>query len=129
MRTVKAMREYNGPAIIRIFGQNLRRLRMRKNISQLSLASRASLTHNFINEVENGRKWISSETLARLATILETDPFQFFVCDPPEMVETGIFEEYMEEMIDSFAKMVNDFRESHLSRAGQQDSAAAPRAD
>jgi transcriptional regulator with XRE-family HTH domain len=114
MGNISAMANLTGPAIVRLFGQNLRRIRQQKHISQLTLATKADLTHNFINEIEGGHKWVSSATIARLADVLETDPFQFFVSAPPESVDADILDDYLEGMTDSFSKMVNDFRESLL---------------
>jgi transcriptional regulator with XRE-family HTH domain len=62
-----------------VLGRNLKRLRAEKNLSQLSLALRAGVTHSFINDIENGKKWLSPKTLASLATVLETRPQEFFV--------------------------------------------------
>jgi transcriptional regulator with XRE-family HTH domain len=115
------MTDFAGADIARLFGKNLKRIRNGKKISQMTLANRADLTHNFINEIENGRKWVSSDTIARLAEILEAEPFQFFIPDRiAGNVDTEIFQEYFNEMIVSFDTMIRDFREHYLrgSREG-----------
>jgi transcriptional regulator with XRE-family HTH domain len=79
------------------------------------LANLTELTHNFINEIENGRKWVSSDTVAKLATVLEAEPFQFFIPDlSTENFDTEIFRGYIDEMTNSFDKMVRDFRSQYL---------------
>jgi transcriptional regulator with XRE-family HTH domain len=109
------MKELEGTDITRLFGRNLKRIRTSKKISQLSLANLADLTHNFINEIENGRKWVSSDTIAKLAVILETEPFQFFIPERVmENINTEIFREYIDEMSVSFEKMVHEFRDQYL---------------
>jgi transcriptional regulator with XRE-family HTH domain len=109
------MKDFAGADISRLFGKNLKRLRNSKKISQLTLANMADLTHNFINEIENGRKWVSSDTIARLAAILETEPFQFFIPDRiTGNIDTEIFQEYISEMSVSFDKMVHEFRAQYL---------------
>jgi transcriptional regulator with XRE-family HTH domain len=109
------MKDFAGADIARLFGKNLKRLRNNKKISQLTLANMADLTHNFINEIENGRKWVSSDTIARLAAILETEPFQFFIPDRAmENINTEIFQEYINEMTVSFDRMIHDFRAQYL---------------
>jgi transcriptional regulator with XRE-family HTH domain len=116
------MKELEGTDITRLFGRNLKRIRNSKKISQLSLANLADLTHNFINEIENGRKWVSSDTIAKLAVILETEPFQFFIPDRSmENIHTEIFREYVNEMSVSFDKMVHEFREQYLRHAVNGD--------
>jgi transcriptional regulator with XRE-family HTH domain len=93
----------------------LKRIRNNKKISQLTLANMADLTHNFINEIENGRKWVSSDTIAKLAAILETEPFQFFIPDRAMgNINTEIFQEYINEMTVSFDKLIHDFRAQYL---------------
>jgi transcriptional regulator with XRE-family HTH domain len=109
------MKDFAGADIARLFGKNLKRIRNSKKISQMTLANMADLTHNFINEIENGRKWVSSDTIARLAAILEAEPFQFFIPDRVEgNINTEIFQEYINEMIVSFDTMIHDFRAQYL---------------
>lgn len=69
----------NEDDIKKLFGQNLKYLRNKKNFSQLQLADKADVTFNFINDIENGKKWISPSTLSKLCNALETAPYQFFV--------------------------------------------------
>jgi transcriptional regulator with XRE-family HTH domain len=38
------------------------------------LAAEADLTHNFINDIENGKKWVSAETIGKLAIALKVEP-------------------------------------------------------
>jgi len=67
--------------IYRLISNNLKRLRARKNISQMNLALDAGLTHNFINDIENCKKGISAKTLAKLSVALEVEPYCFFMPD------------------------------------------------
>jgi transcriptional regulator with XRE-family HTH domain len=116
------MKVFAGTDIARLFGKNLKRIRNGRKISQLSLANLADLTHNFINEIENGRKWVSSGTIAKLAVILEIEPFQFFIPDRSmENINTEIFQEYIDEMSVSFDKMIHEFRDQYLRHSGDTD--------
>jgi transcriptional regulator with XRE-family HTH domain len=60
------------------FGRNLARIRKDAGYSQLALSIEVDLTHNFINELEQGIKGASFETLARLSFVLRTPVHQFF---------------------------------------------------
>jgi transcriptional regulator with XRE-family HTH domain len=75
-----------------ILSRNLKRLRATKNLSQLGLSIKAGLTHNFINDIENGKKWISPKTLAALATALDTRLHEFFMPETalPEQDATAL---------------------------------------
>jgi transcriptional regulator with XRE-family HTH domain len=98
-----------------MFGKNLKRIRTQKDISQLTLAGMADLAHTFINDIENGRKWISPETLAKLANALETEPYQFFSPMPaPLSIDAEFVTIYLDNMEDSFNKMVQELRVRYL---------------
>jgi transcriptional regulator with XRE-family HTH domain len=102
--------------------RNLKRLRARKNLSQLSLAVRAGLTHNFINDIENGKKWISPKTLATLAAALDTDPHEFFL---PETALSGRGSTALADLFDSitgdFQRSVEDIKGRYLQNAGEDE--------
>jgi transcriptional regulator with XRE-family HTH domain len=117
----KLMREYTEERIRRLFGQNLKRLRMRKKVSQLDLASRIEVSHNFINEIENGHKWVSSKTISLLANVLKVEPHFFFISDMSESMDTEILDVYLDDISGSFSKMVNDLRETYLHRPDGED--------
>lgn len=52
------------------FGDTVRELRKRAELSQMALAEKAGLTLNYVGEVERGEKLASLETIVRLATAL-----------------------------------------------------------
>jgi transcriptional regulator with XRE-family HTH domain len=56
-------------------------------LSQLSLANKLGMTHNFLNEIEHGRKWVSPETIQKLCSALEVQPYQFFIPDETNVIE------------------------------------------
>ena len=94
-----------------LFSRNLRRLRTMANISQMNLAADAGLTHNFINDIENGKKWVSAETIAKLAIALKAEPYQFFLSESKWNDQGAeIFSLYLDDFTDSFEKMVREYR-------------------
>lgn len=48
-------------------GATVRRLRAATGISQIALAEKADLTHNYVGEIERAEKLASVETVVRLA--------------------------------------------------------------
>ncbi|GHV44748.1 hypothetical protein AGMMS49546_29210 [Spirochaetia bacterium] len=99
---------YNEEDIRLLFAQNLKRLREQQNLSQLSLAGIAGLTHNFINDIENRNKWFSAKTLAKLASALNVQPFQFFLDENQwNSDERNI---YLDNISDAFQKWVGEQR-------------------
>jgi transcriptional regulator with XRE-family HTH domain len=104
-----------------ILGRNLKRLRAKKKLSQLTLGIKAGLTHNFINDIENGKKWLSPKTLAALATVLEAEPQEFFV---PETIlpgqEARALTGYLDSFTDDVLRLVQDVKDRYLPVAEEE---------
>ena len=101
-----------GVGIIAIFSSNLRRLRKDANLTQVGLAEKADLAPNFINDIENGKKWVSAETLGKLASALEVEPSQFFISSP-KWSNQG--KEIISLFLSDFEKMSQDYRKRYLT--------------
>jgi len=99
-----------------LFSKNLRRLRIGANMSQLALAENAGLTHNFINDIENGKKWVSAETIGKLAFALKAEPYQFFISESKWNTQgVEIFSLYLDDFSKSIAKVTKDYRCRYLA--------------
>ena len=109
------MEENNVFNIRRLFSINLKRLRSAANISQLALANQADLTHNFINDIENGKKWVSSETIGKLATALKAEPYQFFLSES-RWNDKGaeMFATFLGDFENAFQKLTEEYRKLYI---------------
>ena len=98
-----------------LFGRNLKRLRCIANKSQIILASEAELAHNFINDIESGKKWVSAATIEKLAIALKAEPYQFFIADA-KWNDKGaeIFSLYLDDFSDSINKVVKEYRHRYI---------------
>ena len=67
------------PAIQLILAQNIKEARSRLGYSQQELAERADLSAGHMNDLEQGRKWVSADTLQRLADALALEPFMLLL--------------------------------------------------
>ena len=105
-----------GKNIKALFSRNLKRLRGIANLSQVNLAVEAGLTHNFINDIESGKKWVSAETIGKLAIALKAEPYQFFISDS-KWDDRGaeMFALYLNDFEDSVEKMVDEYRDRFLA--------------
>lgn len=114
--TERSRETINGINIRALFSRNLRRLRAMAEMSQVNLATAAGLTHNFINDIENGKKWVSAETIAKLAIALHAEPYQFFISES-KWNDRGaeIFSLYLEDFADSFTHLVKEYRVRYLA--------------
>ena len=104
----------NENAVRKLFSRNLRRLRSLQNISQLTLAAQSGLTHNFINDIENCKKWVSPQTIASLANALRVEPYQFFLPESASETDHNHFNIYIDDFSDSLQKMVSDLKKKYL---------------
>ncbi len=78
--------------IRRILSDNLKRLRKQRGLSQLKFANELGMALTFINDIENCKKWVSPETLAKFATFFNVPVAEFFSCptDAPTL-DSGLF--------------------------------------
>ena len=106
----------------KLMSRNIKRLRLQQNLSQLNLAARTGLTHNFINDIENGKKWVSAETIAKLSIALKAEPYQFFIADTKWNTQGAeIFSLYLDDFTDSFTKMVKEYRSRYLAETPEEE--------
>jgi len=117
----------NGIDIRRLLSKNLKRLRGIAKLSQVNLAVEADLTHNFINDIESGKKWISAATLEKLSVALKAEPYQFFISES-KWNDRGaeIFSIYLDDFHDSFEKMVNEYRHRFVTEGDKSEGFGRP---
>ena len=65
--------------VLLLFGRNVKRLRELQKTTQSDLSEYADLSSNFVNEIENVKKGVSIDTIAKLASALKVEPFQLFL--------------------------------------------------
>ena len=112
----------SGMKIKNMFGNNLKRFRDIENKSQVKLASETGLSHNFINNIENGRKWVSAETIGILASALKVEPHQFFIAGSEW--ETNAAENFslcLDDFSNSVAEQIKEIRLRYLSDNDQNN--------
>ena len=112
----------SGINIRSLFSRNLKRLRGIANLSQVNLAAEADLTHNFINDIENGKKWVSPESMAKLATALKAEPYQFFLSDSKWNNQGAeMFSLYLNDFENSMEKMTKEYRGRFLTNTAEEN--------
>lgn len=85
-----------------LFGYNLKRLRKTREISQIQLAEKVGMHFTFINSIENGKKWVSPETIAKFTEALGTEAYQFFLPKDYKIEQTGDIGAFAKDLYDSF---------------------------
>lgn len=67
--------------IRQILADNLKKIRKQKGLSQLKLANELQMAFTFINDIENCKKWVSPETLAKFSSFFDVPVSYFFKLD------------------------------------------------
>jgi transcriptional regulator with XRE-family HTH domain len=87
-----------------LLSQNIKRFRAKLGLSQLDLALQLNISPTFLSDIEKGKKWLSPNTLVRLAGALNIEVYELF---KPEMEMSpqdigGILEHCIDDMSHSF---------------------------
>ncbi|MDR2767324.1 MAG: helix-turn-helix domain-containing protein [Treponema sp.] len=96
------------------FSRNLKLYRKKLHLSQLALSMKAGITHNFVNDIENCKKWVSPETINKLAMALEIEPYQLFMTNPLDEKRTKRLHVHLDELNAQFNRAVCEIKESYL---------------
>jgi transcriptional regulator with XRE-family HTH domain len=95
-----------------LFGQNLSCIRRDAGYSQLALAVEVDLTPNFINELEQGAKTPSFETLMRLSHVLRAPVDKFFEQDEETVPDTFRYPDQIDSMVNRLHEMIDTWNEA-----------------
>ena len=97
----------DGTAIRNLFAKNLKRLRGILNMSQMDLSDITGLAHNFINDIENEKKFVSDDTIAKFSIALKVEPYKFFL--PETKWNTQDEDILTDDFYDSIGMVVKEF--------------------
>ena len=73
--------ENQAQEILTILARNIKSARAKLGYSQQDLAEKADLSPGHMNDLEQGRKWVSADTLQRLAKALMLKPWMLLLPD------------------------------------------------
>jgi transcriptional regulator with XRE-family HTH domain len=105
-----------------LFGKNLKRLRTNAHLSQMDLAGETDISQNFINDIENGKKFVSAETIDKLAEALDVELYQFFINEAQlNEKEKNNIKFYLDDITDNLTKMVKEYRNSYHTESTEDE--------
>jgi transcriptional regulator with XRE-family HTH domain len=108
------MPPFDGTSALKtLFGENLRAIRLSRKMPQLKLAVKAGVTHNFINDIERGRKGASFETISKLAAILNVDIYRLFLPIKDESYDDEVYPGCPDH-VKAFLKAVDNFKRHYI---------------
>jgi transcriptional regulator with XRE-family HTH domain len=102
----------DGVYVRNLFAKNLKRFRDLLKISQLDLANASGLAHNFINDIENEKKFVSDETIAKLSKALKVEPYKFFL--PHVKLNTQGEDIIAEDFSDAIGIIIKEYCSSYF---------------
>jgi transcriptional regulator with XRE-family HTH domain len=105
-----------------ILSANLRKLRNRREWSQMELAEKADISMNFLSEIERGLKWPYPETLQNLADALDIEVFELF---RPQGEDVPGMEEYMRRFSNDVSLAVQESVQRSLQNVKKQYGVSA----
>ncbi len=65
--------------IIKVFGQNVKKFRLEKHLSQEELAEKSNLHRTYISAIECFRRSIALENVQRIADALNVETYKLFI--------------------------------------------------
>lgn len=70
--------------LMHIFASNVKKYRIKQNISQEKLAELSGLHRTYICDIESEKRNISIKNIEKIAQALKVEPFQLFVTEEKE---------------------------------------------
>lgn len=89
----------------KLLGYNLRRIRKLQNLSQIQLAERVNMAFTFISDIENGKKWVSPETIEKFSKALNVEVYQFFLPEDYNFSFNKTIDSYTQEIFEAIRRI------------------------
>ena len=95
-----------------ILSNNIKRCRLKSNLSQQALAEKVDISTNFLSDIECCKAWVSPNTLVKLAAVLNIEPYELFKADALLAdTEKSILQHYADNNLKAVLSLVNQLRE------------------
>jgi len=88
-----------------ILGRNVKKYRTFKGFSQATLAEILDISPNFISDIENGKRWLSSDTLVNLAEALGIEVYEFLL---PQQTQTDDITAFIQTYTEKAAAVASE---------------------
>ena len=92
-----------------VLSQNIKRFRSRLGLSQLHLALELGISTTFLSDIETGKKWVSAQTLSRIAKALKIEVFELF--KPEQDIRDDVsaaIAKYLDDVDDALIKSIEE---------------------
>jgi transcriptional regulator with XRE-family HTH domain len=101
----------------RMLSKNIKRYRGYRKLSQGELAEKLDISVPFLSDIENGKKWVSPRTLAKMADTFNVEAFELLrpEHDLPDNA-VNILEKYTAEIYSNFGKALDGIRDEYITK-------------
>jgi len=104
---------YNGINIKNLYAKNLKRFRNNVHLSQSDLAEKVNLSTNMISDIENEKKFVSDDTIAKFANFFKVEPYRFFLPEEKWYVPEDTL--YKEDFLDNMTLAVRENWDNYIN--------------
>jgi transcriptional regulator with XRE-family HTH domain len=99
-----------------ILGRNIKKYRGYRKFTQAEFAERIDISIPFLSDIENGKKWVSSNTLTKMADTLNIAVYELL--KPGDTLPDNainIVESYTADIYSTFANLLNTLRNDYIN--------------
>ncbi|MDR1893926.1 MAG: helix-turn-helix domain-containing protein [Spirochaetales bacterium] len=99
-----------------ILSRNIKRYRSYRGLSQAELAEKLDISIPFLSDLENGKKWVSPRTLAKISDVFNLEAYELLRPEPgmPDN-SINVIEKYSDELQVLLAKTIITLRDHYIS--------------
>jgi len=95
-----------------ILSSNIKRCRLRDNLSQMALAEKLEISTNFLSDIERCKAWVSPDTLVKLAAALNIEPYELLKPDALLTIkEKDVLKQYANENMKAVLTVLNQLKD------------------
>ena len=100
-----------------ILSKNIKRFRSYQKISQADFAEKVDISIPFLSDIENGKKWVSPITLAKIADALNIEVYELL---KPETIipdnAVNILEKYTADIQKIFGDTLDNIQNHYIQQ-------------
>ena len=92
-----------------VLSRNIKRFRNRIGLSQLHLALELGISTTFLSDIETGKKWVSAQTLSKIAKTLKIEVYELF--KPEKNIRddvTAAIARHLDDVDDALIKSIEE---------------------
>ena len=103
--------------LLGILSSNIKQYRLRGKLSQAALSEKASISINFLSDIETGKKWPSPQTMIKLAKVFSIEVYELFKPEGVLPDTSGqVIAKYTEEVLAMINKSVENVQTKYIAK-------------